>query len=134
MPRRRFMFACEELTANKWQPQQWQPLGLKLGTQVHLWNLLTKVYRCWGVDHFILKLIFKGLQNLKKGEIIGNCSNPNKQRNVAAYFIIHYSIRNIKARELQGRPWSPAQADGWHFYTFIQLNAPFYWTNVGTIL
>ena len=92
------MLSSEELTANKWQPQQWQPLGLKLGTQVHLWNLLTKVYRCWGVDHFILKLIFKGLQNLKKGEIIGNCSNPNKQRNVAAYFIIHYSIRNIKER------------------------------------
>ena len=33
-------------------------------------------------------------------------------------------------RELEGRPWSPEQADGWHFYTFIQLNAPFYWTMV----
>ena len=34
-------------------------------------------------------------------------------------------------RELEGRPWSPAQADGWHFYTFIQLNAPFYWDHGG---
>ena len=44
---------------------------------------------------------------------------------------MYSNIRKHKG-ELEGRPWSPAQADGWHFYTFIQLNAPFYWTNVGT--